>query len=177
MPTEQVGVQFSQLFNAVPSWTLHDSLQASCLFRRQSRELNLSRKHASVTSGIHGNADVGGSGRRETAVDESRKKTADRAAKYQTEYVVGEICLSKPLVLRRLPRAFFFAFRLSWRFLSRLIVFGLRCSTVLTVCHISGWARHLFPSIYSNIILSIYEVYIVSLFLSFLCLSLHCILW
>ena len=30
-----------------------------------------------------------GSGRGETAVDESTKETADRVAKYQTDYVVG----------------------------------------------------------------------------------------
>ena len=48
-----------------------------------------------------------GSGRRETAVDESRKETADRVARYQTDYV-GRTCLCysyhKPL---RLPRMCF----------------------------------------------------------------------
>ena len=40
---------------------------------------------------------VGGSGRRETAVDDSRKETADRVAKYQTDYV-SRTCLSMLLV-------------------------------------------------------------------------------
>ena len=40
---------------------------------------------------------VGGSGRRETAVDDSRKETADRLAKYQTDYV-SRTCLCMLLV-------------------------------------------------------------------------------
>ena len=41
----------------------------------------------SVTGGIQGNGEGGGSGRREPAVDGSRKETADRVAKYQTDMV------------------------------------------------------------------------------------------
>ena len=45
----------------------------------------------SVTRGIRtaGIQVRGSSGRRETVVDESRKETADRVARYQTDYVVG----------------------------------------------------------------------------------------
>ena len=38
----------------------------------------------SVTGGIQGNGEGGGSGRRETTVDKSRKETAGRVARYQT---------------------------------------------------------------------------------------------
>ena len=41
-----------------------------------------------VCGGIRGNGDSWGSGRRETAVVERRKETADRVARYQTDYVV-----------------------------------------------------------------------------------------
>ena len=48
----------------------------------------------------------GGSGRREIAVDESRKETADRVAKYQTDYVVGRTCLSMLLLAQTAAAAF-----------------------------------------------------------------------
>ena len=41
---------------------------------------------------------------RETAVNDSRKETAERVAIYQTGYV-GRTCLSMLLVLPRLPRS------------------------------------------------------------------------
>ena len=44
-------------------------------------------RRISVVGGIQGNGE-GGSGRRETAVDESRKETADGIARYQTDYVL-----------------------------------------------------------------------------------------
>ena len=40
----------------------------------------------SVMGGIQGNWEVGGDGRKKTAVDESRQETADRVAKYRTNY-------------------------------------------------------------------------------------------
>ena len=70
-------------------------------------EAKLNRvRRRSVTGGIQGNGEGKGSGRRETAVDESRKETTDRVAKYQTDYV-GRTCLSMLLVLLRLPRVLF----------------------------------------------------------------------
>ena len=48
--------------------------------------------------GAQWNGKGGGNGRKETAVDESRKETTDRVAKYQTDYV-GRTCLSMLLVL------------------------------------------------------------------------------
>ena len=75
---------------------------------------------------MHGNGEGGGSGRNETAVDESRKETANMVAKYQTDYrYVGRICLSVLLLLMRLPRVHFAVLRVSCPFLSFLVVFCL----------------------------------------------------
>ena len=49
-------------------------------------KLNRERRR-SVTGGIPGNGEEGGSRLRETAGGKSRKETADRIAKYQTSYV------------------------------------------------------------------------------------------
>ena len=51
-------------------------------------------RRRSVTGGILGSGQRGGgSGRRETAVDERRKETSDRVANYQTD-CAGRTCLS-----------------------------------------------------------------------------------
>ena len=92
-----------------------------------------------------------GSGRTETAVDESRKETADRVARYQTDYL-GRICLSMLLVPQTTAAAskvillsFGFpvlSFR-SWSYSIDVIVLVL----FHFVCHISGGARYLFFTI------------------------------
>ena len=43
------------------------------------------KRHASAVSGAQGNGRGGGYSRKETAVDESRKETADRIARYQAD--------------------------------------------------------------------------------------------
>ena len=49
-------------------------------------EADASRKrHASAAGGAQGSGKGGGNIRKETAVDESRKEAADRAARYQVE--------------------------------------------------------------------------------------------
>ena len=81
----------------------------------------------------------GGSCRRGTAVDESRKETADSVAKYQNDYV-GRTCLSLLFVLLRLPRVLFVVLRFSCPFLSLLAVLCLCCCIVLfCLSHIRGW--------------------------------------
>ena len=74
----------------------------------------------------------GGSGLRETAADESRKETADRVAKYQTDYYVGRTCLCYTLVLfyklLRLPRSAFVVPWFSCPFLSLLVVLFINTS-------------------------------------------------
>ena len=101
----------------------------------------------------------GDSGRRETAVRQSRKETADRVAKYQTDDV-GRTCLcyvvlvpqtaaaaSKVLPLchklPRLPRRWFRCASVFLFFRFTLVVF---CVFVLFcfVCHISGGTAPLF---------------------------------
>ena len=49
-------------------------------------EAELSRqRHASVPGGAQGNGKGGGNSRKETAVEESRRETADRIARYQAD--------------------------------------------------------------------------------------------
>lgn len=43
------------------------------------------KRHASVMGSVQGNGEGRGSGRREIVVDESRKGTADRVARYQVD--------------------------------------------------------------------------------------------
>ena len=43
------------------------------------------KRHASAAGGAQGSGKGGGNIRKETAVDESRKEAADRAARYQAE--------------------------------------------------------------------------------------------
>ena len=79
----------------------------------------------------------GGSGRRETVVDESRKETADRVANYQIDYVVGRTCLFYSYCCGCLGGFFCASVFLSLPLaLSRiLIVYVVLFSFV---CHISG---------------------------------------
>ena len=68
-------------------------------------EAKLNRvRRRSVTGGIQGNGEGKGSGRRETAVDESSKETADRVAKWQTECVGSTFRCYSYHKLLRLPR-------------------------------------------------------------------------
>ena len=80
-----------------------------------------------------------GCGRTETAVDESRKETADRVARYQTDNIVGRTCCG-------CLEGAFVELRFSCPFLSLLVVFYYVFALVLFcfVCHISGGAQHLF---------------------------------
>ena len=85
----------------------------------------------------------GGSGRRETAVDESRKETADRAARYQTDYV-GRTYLT--IYATRTVAAASGAFCCASVFLSVPLALGRVLFTTYIyvvvllcfVCHISG---------------------------------------
>ena len=57
------------------------------MVRWHKDEADMSRKrHASTVGGAQGNGKGGGYSPKETAVDESRKETADRVARYQAEH-------------------------------------------------------------------------------------------
>ena len=88
----------------------------------------------------------GGTGRRKTAVDESRKETTDRVAKYQTDYV-GRTGLwyAYGRLLRRPRRCFCCAsVFLPFPFALGRILFMLLYCFVLSVTSPPGGARHLF---------------------------------
>ena len=64
------------------------------LFLAAVQEVKLGReRRRSVMGGIQGNGAEGGSGRTETAADETRKETVDTVAWYQADYYVGRTCL------------------------------------------------------------------------------------
>ena len=115
-------------------------------------EAKLNRvRRRSVAGGIQGNGEGGGSGRRESVVDESRKETADRVAKHQTDHV-GRTCLCYSYhKLLQLPLRCFFCFAsvfLSFPFaLGRILFILLLYGFVLSVTS-PGGARHLFVFIY-----------------------------
>ena len=106
-------------------------------------------------------------GRRETAVDDSRKETADRVAKCQTD-CVGRTCLSMLLVTRTAAAASgaFVLLRFScpsFRFWSYSVyVLALLCF----VCHVSGGSTT--PLLF---------YFSFDLSLSFFSLPLHCLLF
>ena len=79
-----------------------------CCFRLRTDEVKLSRERRRfVMGGIQRNGEEGGSGRTEIAVIESRKETADRVARYQTDHE-GRTCLCYSYhKLLRLPRRCF----------------------------------------------------------------------
>ena len=80
----------------------------------------------------------GASGRRVTAVDESRKETADGVAKYQNDYVVGR----EPGYATRTSNCCgaFIVLRFSCPFaLSRVLC---SCCYIVFVCHIYLRGRH-----------------------------------
>ena len=57
------------------------------MVRWHKDEADMSRKrHASTVGGAQGNGKGGSYSPKETAVDESRKETADRVARYQAEH-------------------------------------------------------------------------------------------
>ena len=91
--------------------------------------------------GIQGNGEEEGSGRRETAVDESRKETAGRVASYQTDYV-GRTSLFYATRTTNCCGCLEGAFVVRWiscPFFSLLVVFCLSCCIVLLcLSHLRG---------------------------------------
>ena len=96
-----------------------------------------------------GNEEEGSSGRRETVVNESRKETADRVARHQTDYV-GRTCLFNATRTTTncggCLEGVFVVLRFSCPFLSLLVVFCfLRCCIVsFCLSHLRGGATPLF---------------------------------
>ena len=63
----------------------HDAVERF-MVRWHKDEADMTRKrHASAVGGAQGNGKGGGYSRKETAVDESRKETVDRVARYQAD--------------------------------------------------------------------------------------------
>ena len=110
----------------------------------------------------------GGSGLRETAADESRKETADRVAKYQTDYL-GRTCPSMLLVLLRLPRVLFVVLQFSGPFLSLLVELRLCYFVLFCLSHLRGEHD-------TSFYLFILFLFVSCLFRSF-SLPLHCLLY
>ena len=55
------------------------------MVRRYKDEVNAGRKRNALALGAQGNRKGGGGIRKETALDESRKDTPDRVARYHTD--------------------------------------------------------------------------------------------
>ena len=130
----------------------------------------------------------GGSGCRETAVDESREETADKVARYQTDYV-GKTCLCYPYhTLLRLPRNCFCCALPVLSLLVVLCLFMLLYRFVLVVTSPGGAQHSLFIFYYFISFFVVSSVFLsvnASGWLAFICRtcriqyvgrSLHCLL-
>ena len=91
----------------------------------------------------------GGSGRTETAVNESRREKTDRVARYQTDYVVGRTCIlyaTRTTNCCGCLEGVFVDLRFSCPFLSLLVVFYICCPRIVLFClsHLRGGTTPLF---------------------------------